>query len=122
MNPHTSPFFRFRLPINASLVSLSSVLSCQHTLVHGWIIYRSWSSFRRENGVSSGRSNEVSDVSEEKKIGEFFTTKGFFYRGELLGESPTHWCILDLKTGLTIELSKATVDRVVWKTGGVGSG
>lgn len=70
----------------------------------------------------------MSDEKQEKPIGEFFTTRGFHYRGEVVGESPTHWRILDFKTQCIVELAKASIERVIWQpqasagpvAGGVG--
>jgi|WetSurMetagenome_2_1015567.scaffolds.fasta_scaffold686989_1 hypothetical protein len=52
----------------------------------------------------------------EEKIGEFFTDRGFHYRGKLLDESPTHWKIFDFKTRLEMEISKTSVSTVSWQT------
>lgn len=50
-------------------------------------------------------------------IGKFWTLRGFFYRGNLLDESETHWKIKDLSTGKILELLKNSVERVEWEVG-----
>jgi hypothetical protein len=49
------------------------------------------------------------------KIGKFWTTRGFFYRGRVLSESETHYSIEDISTGKLIDLLKASVERIEWE-------
>ena len=48
-------------------------------------------------------------------IGKFWTTRGFFYRGEILAETETHWKIHDISTDNVVELLKSAVERIVWE-------
>ena len=48
-------------------------------------------------------------------IGKFYTTSGFFFRGELLAETETHYKIHDIKTNRDLDLLKTTVERVAWE-------
>lgn len=50
-----------------------------------------------------------------EKIGKFWTTRGFFFRGPLLNESATHYSIKDIQTGRLLELLKTSVERVEWE-------
>jgi len=52
-------------------------------------------------------------VSE--RVGEFFTARGFYFRGRLINETPTHYVVFDLKTEREVELLKTVVERVVWE-------
>lgn len=49
-----------------------------------------------------------------EKIGAFFTTKGFFFKGKLISESETHYRIFDLRKQVEIDLLKSSIERVEW--------
>lgn len=50
-----------------------------------------------------------------EKIGSFYTTKGFFFKGKLISESETHYRIFDFRKQIEIELLKTTIERVDWE-------
>lgn len=47
-------------------------------------------------------------------IGKFWTTRGFFYRGEAT-ETETHWKVRDIQTDKHVELLKASIERIEWE-------
>lgn len=49
------------------------------------------------------------------RIGKFWTTRGFFYRGKVLNESETHYSIEDISTLKRIDLLKTSVERIEWE-------
>ena len=51
------------------------------------------------------------------KIGEFFTTRGWYYKGRLVAETSTHYIIFDLKIEKEVELLKSTIEKVEWSEG-----
>ena len=48
------------------------------------------------------------------KVGEFITTKGYFYKGKVLSETATHYRIYDFKEKLEFDLLKTTKERIKW--------
>jgi hypothetical protein len=52
-----------------------------------------------------------------EKIGEFFTLRGWHYRARLISETETHYIVYDFKSGNTVELLKASVEKVEWIEG-----
>lgn len=66
--------------------------------------------------LMSEKTKTVSDYVG--RIGTFITTNNYFYRGPLkaiIGSPPTHYRILDYKTGVEMDLLIMSVLQIKWE-------